>query len=411
MMDFWPMALLLILLALMFVVIPLLMNSGSRGVGRAALNLDVARDQLDELRADLEAGRLAEADYAAARHDLERQLLDDLGEEDGGPGRSDAGGRWLLVVVLVLMPVMAVGIYQQLGTPQADQLKLAAPPVPADVAGAPHSVEDMIAALAAKLEANPDDPEGWYMLGRSYAAINRYTAAADAYRRAIELVGDDAELLSSYADLLVMTHNGEFNDEVGELLNRAIKADPGHAKSRWLLGHWKARRGDTGGAVEQWQLALAALPPGSDNATAIQRQISELQGRRNPVAEPAPVTASSAARPGGSIEVKVELDPALRARVDSDDTLFIFARPTGGARMPLAVVRKRVADLPLQVTLDDSLAMSPAMVLSGFEQVTVSARVSKSGQARPASGDLEGSLSPVVVGGEPVQLLIDRVLP
>jgi cytochrome c-type biogenesis protein CcmH len=114
---------------------------------------------------------------------------------------------------------------------------------------------------------------------------------------------------------------------------------------------------------------------------------------------------------GGSIQVHVALAPALAAKASPDDTVFIFARAVQGPRMPLAIVRKRVADLPADVTLDDSMAMSPAMVLSKFAEVTVGARVSKSGQAMPSSGDLQGAVSPVKTDGAEVAVTIDQVVP
>lgn len=408
--DFWPLAMLLVLLALLFVVVPLLLKPRLRGVQRDALNVRVIRDQLVELQADLEAGRLDQSAYADARHDLERELLDDV-NVDSASVDADAGrGRWLMVVLLVLVPVTAVSIYQQIGVPDARQRQAAVTTVapPSADADAQHSVEEMIASLAARMQQDPGNVEGWILLGRSYVAMNRYSDAAEAYRRALQLSGDDAELLSNYADVLVTANNGEFTDQVGEALERALAADPQHVKALWLRGHWKIRRGDSVGAVEDWQMAMTLLPPGDQNIPAIQQQISDVQARS---AKPATAGSTGAPVAANVIKVQVVLDPALADSASPEDIVFIFARAIQGPRMPLAAVRKRVADLPVTVTLDDSLAMSPAMVLSNFDQVLVGARISKTGQPISASGDLQGSVSPVEVAGGQVQVLIDQLVP
>ncbi len=416
---FWMLASLLVLVSMLFVMPPLLRQPRMRGVQRDALNVQVIRDQLTELRADLESGRLDQAAYAAARSDLERELLEDVETQPEEPAADGRSGRWLAIVLVLLVPAMAVSIYQRIGAKDAIERLAAGGTGVATTPTGQHSLESMVEKLAERMQKEPDNVEGWSLLGRSYAALNRSSDAVAAYRHALQLSPDDPEILSSYADVLVMAHKGEFSDEVGQLLDKALAADPHYPKALWLRGHWRFRHADYNGAIADWQAVIAELPPNDENLATIQEQINVAQARLGQVPQAitpaaqqqAGAEAAVASSSGGSIQVHVALAPTLAAKASPDDTVFIFARAVQGPRMPLAIVRKRVADLPADVTLNDSMAMSPAMVLSKFAEVAVGARVSKSGQAMPASGDLQGMVSPVKPNGAEVSVTIDQLVP
>jgi cytochrome c-type biogenesis protein CcmH len=281
------------------------------------------------------------------------------------------------------------------------------------------SLEGMVNALAARLQDKPDDLRGWILLARSYESLNRYADALVAYGNARRLSGDNPELLADYADALVMANGGRFNDEAAGLLQKAVEAQPDNVKALWLMGHWKNQQGSYTEALTYWQRAAALLPAGSEDTTVIAQQISQVQQRLGITpAAPAPTVAAATtgggapAAAGHAISVTVALDPTLAAQAAPESTVFIYARAVQGPRMPLAIIRRQVKDLPVTVTLDDSLAMSPAMTLSNFDQVTVGARVSASGNAMPQSGDLEGSQSPVSVASPgSVAITIDRKVP
>lgn len=421
--TFWSLTAIMMLLALVFVIPPLWRQRQVVGVERVALNTQVIKDQLEELNADLAAGKLGQEDYDDARQDLERELLDNVAAEEAA-GSGASGGRWMGLLLAVFIPAAAFFIYQQIGT-QAIIPRLAAGPssatVPQQSAVDEQTMESVVTKLAERMQQNPDNLEGWLLLGRSYASMSRFSEAVDAYERAWKLAGDNADVLSDYADVLVMASDGQFTARVGELLNKAVAADPGHIKARWLRGHWYFQQADYAAAITDWQQVAAGLPPGNKNLVIISEQIEAAQSRLGKDGESVPAVASAAppatsvaapAAAGSGIEVRVTLDESLLARAAPNDTLFIFARPVSGARMPLAIVRKQVSDLPVTVTLNDSMAMTPAMVLSKFDQVTVGARVSKSGQAMPASGDLQGVVTPVSTSAaDSVDLLIDQVIP
>lgn len=430
---FWGLATVMVIIALLFTV-PWLLRTGRspRNVrpDPDAINTRIIKAQLAELDTDLKMGRLDENQYAAARHDLERELLDDLAPS-GAPATTKParGGQWLVVLLVVAIPLMAVALYQQLGSKQIITLLEQSGGATAN-SGTPgkhemgeQSLEHMTDVLAERLKNKPDDQRGWILLARSYETLNRYADALGAYRNARRLSGDNPEVLADYADALVMANGGRFNDEAGEVLQKALEAQPDNVKALWLIGHWKNQQGAYTEALNYWQRAAALLPAGSQDSTIIAQQISQLQQRLGitptapvAVASPSPATppatAGGTAAAGQTITVTVALDPALAAQAAPESTVFIFARAVQGPRMPLAIIRRQVKDLPVTVTLDDSLAMSPAMTLSKFDQVTIGARVSASGNAMPQSGDLEGSQSPVSVASPgTVAVTIDRKVP
>ena len=424
--TFWMLAVSMTAIALVFTIPPLFSNRRVAQLDRNELNVEVIKDQLRELRADLENGKLDKQAYQAARQDLERELLNDLDEHAETETAVVRSGRWIAGVLLVFIPAMAYVTYEQLGAPRIMKALATLPAEQTRQASSgqqqQHSLEEMVAKLAQRMQQEPDNMEGWIMLGRSYAQMKRYPEAVDAYAQAYRLDGDNANLMADYADVLVTANGGEFTDEAGDLLKKAVALQPDNAKALWLLGHWKNRRADYQGAIDSWQQVAALLPPGDKNVAIINQQIGQakkVMAEKGMVlakddTEAAAVTADQPAAAAGEsqIRVNVSLDPALTAQAAATDTVFVFARAAQGPKMPLAIVRKQVKDLPVTVTLDDSLAMSPAMVLSNFPQVTVGARVSKSGQAMPQSGDLQGIVTPVASkGDETVELTIDSTVP
>jgi cytochrome c-type biogenesis protein CcmH len=423
--TFWMLAVSLTAVALAFSIPPLFRSARARHLDRNELNAEVIKDQLKELRADLETGKLDKEAYQAARQDLERELLNDLDDEATVADKAPRSGRWLAALLLLAIPGLAFLTYQLLGEPRIIPAltQLADTPTQQPQARGSqkqdHSMQEMVARLEKRLSQQPDNVDGWVLLARSYASLQRYQQAADAYAEAYRLRADSVGLITDYADMLVTANGGQFTDQVGVLLDEALALQPDHVKALWLQGHWKYRRADYAGALGNWQRVAAVLPPGDENIATINQQIEQaknLLAEKGIVLAAADETAGNdSAQPpaaGSQIHVQVSLDPALSEKVAAEDTVFIFARAAVGPKMPLAIVRKQVKDLPVTVTLDDSLAMSPAMVLSKFPEVTVGARISKSGQAMPQSGDLQGTVTPVSTSGDAsIELNIDSAIP
>lgn len=404
--------------ALMFVLPTLLRSQGAASgrVAHDALNLAVLRDQSRELDADLAAGTIGQAAYGDARGELERRVAEDV--QPVAPALAAPQQRKLALAIALALPALAAALYFLVGSPAA---LTPGPAAPAQQEGQGHEVTDeqiaaMVAGLAERLKKNPDDAEGWSMLARSYSAMNRFSESAEAYARLVKLVAPDAGMLADYADTLAMAQGKSLQGEPEKLVARALEADPRHVKAIALSGSAAFERGDYALAVAQWRKILALVPADSDIARSTNGSIEEARRQAEeagkPVAAAAPdaATAAPAAAPGvaaAALTGSVELDPALRAKVADTDTVFIFARAAQGPRFPLAVLRKQVKDLPLSFALDDSMSMSPQAKLSGYAQVVVGARISKSGSATPAAGDLEGVTETVGPSAQGVKVRID----
>ncbi|MDH3986562.1 MAG: c-type cytochrome biogenesis protein CcmI [Gammaproteobacteria bacterium] len=419
---FWSLAAVMMMVALLFVLPPLLRQRRTATVSRDELNTKVIREQFAELEADLAIGKLDRAQYDAARKDIERELLYDLDSgESEQPNKPERSGRWITLLLIPAIPLCAVLLYQIMGSAELIDRPQPAPTAQQSPASPPPgSIEEMTAKLAARLQQQPDDLKGWVMLARSYTIMKRYSEAENAYANALRLGGENVDLLTDYADSMVMADGGVFNDESGALLSRALELDPGNIKGLWLAGHWKNQSGAYTEALDYWQQAAAQLPADSKDAAVINEQIGQLQAKLGIAAAPgvAAAPAAVATTPatdtdqGASLQVHVSLATDIATAAAADDTVFIYARAAQGPRMPLAIVRKQVKDLPITVTLNDSMAMTPQMVLSNFDQVTVGARVSKTGGAMPVSGDLQGSVSPVdTQTGDTIQITIDSKIP
>jgi cytochrome c-type biogenesis protein CcmH len=425
----------LIALGLAF-VLPALVKQRSEDdkTSRAQANVVIYRDQLNELDADLANGTLSAEQHAVGRRELEKRALEDtLAAVNDAAPEQRGRGRWAPIVLAVLIPVAAVGLYLKTGTPgaiaplAASSMDAAAPA--GDQGGSPHSTSfESIRAMADKLSANlkdnPDDGTGWAMLARSYNVLGRFGEAADAYARAEKLLPPDAQLLADHADALAMSRGQDLNGEPVALLQRALQVDPANLKALALMGTAAFDRKDYKGAVVYWEKVVQAAPADSEFTQSLQASLDEAralaEGRPPAAALPAimPVTPEAAApaaanggQISGQVSGQVKLAPALAAKVAPGDTVFIFARAEKGPRMPLAIFQLKVADLPARFSLDDSNAMAPGMQLSAFPSVMIVARVSKSGNASAQSGDMEGSVGPIKPGTQNLQISIDRVIP
>lgn len=407
---FWVIASLLMAGALLFVLPPLLQRGARVQQGAAALTLAVYRDQQAELDADRRAGALSEAQYEAARRELERRLLEDIGEPTPAPQPAARASRVPAAVVALAAPLFAVSLYFVIGEFKALDPGRAAPLAGNTHEVTPDQIRVMVERLALRLAQNPDDAEGWAMLARSYNVLGRYQDASMAYGRAVERLPGNASLLADYADALAMARGRRLQGEPEALIQRALVADPKHIKSLALAGSAAFEKRDYAGALSYWERITQLVPPDSDVARSIGNSIKEARGL---AAAPAASAALAAQPPAGAapgVSGIVRLAPDLAAKVAPNDTVFIFARAADGPRMPLAVLRKKASELPIQFTLDDSLAMAPQSRLSGVPQIVVGARVSKSASATPQQGDLEGLTQPVSNVERDVKIVIDKVI-
>lgn len=422
---FWILCALLVVLAVAFVVVPLLRATRvDTGPARAALNAEVYRDQLLELDRELADGVLSAEQHAIARSELDRRALSEAAVEDASAtastraaspaGSADDGtttipaarrGRWLASGALAMVPVLAVAGYLVLGNPAALN--------PPD-----RQFLEMVDALAEKMKANPEDPEGWVMLARAYQITGRIPESVSAFEKASALRPDDANLIASHADALAMVQ-GSLSGKPFELIVKALKLDPKNQTALALAATAAMENGQFNESIALWRRLASVVEPGSRDRAAVDQAIEQVQqialakGVKLAEAPPAgtPVKGSTpAAAAGASISGEVTLAPELLRQAKPDEVVFIFARAVDGPPLPLAVVRATVKDLPIRFTLDDSMSMAPTAKLSMHKQVVISARVSRSGQALPQPGDLVGTVQPVAVGATGVKVRIADVV-
>ncbi|HEV8095839.1 MAG TPA: c-type cytochrome biogenesis protein CcmI [Burkholderiales bacterium] len=410
MLVFWLLAGVLLAVVVAILLYPLLSRRELAGVSRNAANAALYTEQMRELEADLRSGAIGARDFESATSELKARLLADTGEAEAP--RSIRGARGAAIAVGAAIPLLSVGIYLAIGSPQV------LGPVPAaDPAHqlSTEQIEKMVERLAERLKSDPGNVEGWQLLGRSYTAFGRFKESSEAYANAAKLRPDDAQLLADYADALGMALGRKLEGEPEKLIARALEIDPRNLKALALAGTGAYERKDYKGAAAYWERMLPLVEPDSDDARSIRANVEEarsLTGGSVPqkTAADAPAPAASAAAPSARLRGEVRLAPALAEKVSPTDTVFIFARAAQGPPMPLAVLRKQVRDLPVAFALDDSMAMSPAMMLSGFAQVVVGARVSKSGDVAAKPGDLQGQSAPVASNANGVAVVIDSVV-
>lgn len=414
---FWVIAVALLLLAMWMVAGKLWRKPAGAALAQSASqsNLEVLRAQLQQIDQDLAQGRLDAAQHQAARAEVERRVFEEesvdlVPEREGSP-------RATLLLLLVAVPVLVLGLYALVGSPQA-----LSPPLAAQGEPSPQDVEAMVAKLAERMEKKPpgnvDDTEGWVMLGRSYAVMQRYPEASRAFARALQLMPGDAQILVDQADVLAMQQGGNLQGEPLRLIELALKNSPSNLKGLALAGTAAFERKDYAVAVDYWTRASATAPPDSEFMRSLEQSIADARAAAGsgvaaagPAAVPAASGSAAKAQGAASISGRISLAPALAARAAPGDTLFVFARAAEGPRIPLAILKRSAADLPLTFTLDDSMAMSPELKLSGFANVVVGARLSKSGNATPQSGDLEGTTAALAGHSSGIEIVIDTVRP
>ncbi|MGH8757584.1 MAG: c-type cytochrome biogenesis protein CcmI, partial [Burkholderiales bacterium] len=359
MIVFWIVGALFIAGALLLLVLPLLRSKSNDRVLRSAANVAIYRDQLREIEADLRAGSLSAELYEQARCEIEARLLEDLSAPDSAPVKRQ---KWhgAAIALALAIPICAVGLYFIVGNPQA------LVPANADTSHGLNAqqMQAMVDRLAERLKANPDDGQGWVMLGRSYGVLGRFDDAASAYANAVERLPGNADVLADYADVLGMTQGGRLQGKPETIIERALKVDPDNPKALALAGTAAFEKKDYRAAVDYWEHLLRLAPQDSEFARSVSASIAEARALDNRTSGRPAALVPSTAQSAKGVSGVVKLAPELAEKVAPTDTVFIFARAAKGPRMPLAIMRKQVSELPAAFKLDDSMAMAPDRKLS-----------------------------------------------
>ncbi|SDB39506.1 cytochrome c-type biogenesis protein CcmH [Pseudomonas sp. NFACC23-1] len=383
MIDFWLAAGLLLLVALSFLLIPVLRGRRAQlEEDRTALNVALYQERVAELQTEREEGVLNAAQLDTGRAEAARELLADT--EGADAPRESRLGKPLPLLAAVLVPVLGLALYLHFGA--SDKVELTR-----EFAQAPQSMEEMTLRLERAVAAQPDNAEGLYFLGRTYMAQDRPADAAKLFERTVAVAGRQPELLGQWAQAQYFADGKKWSDKVQALTDEALKLDPKEVTSLGLLGIAAFEGERYQDAIDYWGRLLAQLPEGDKSREALQggitRATEKLQASGGKVAQ-APIVKA-----GALLKVRVDLAPALKAKVQPGDSVFIFARAVSGPPAPLAAKRLTVADLPVTVELGDADAMMPQLKLSNFPEVQLVARISRAGQ--PTAGEWIGRSQPL----------------
>ncbi|MFA5920303.1 MAG: c-type cytochrome biogenesis protein CcmI [Methylococcaceae bacterium] len=356
-------------------------------------NIQIAQHRLAELKESRRTGGLSQAQYDEQLADLEQALSDDL-DIKSHVSLAQSQGRWVVYALVIGVPLLAGSLYLSLGNYQAisHSAEMAVDPDALKLA----EINKMVAGLAEKMKNNPDDAQGWLMLGRSYKVLEQYPKAVDAFANAYRVLGDQAEVMLLYADTIAYANDKNLAGKPTELIFKALALEPDNMTALWLGGMAKAQQGDPVTAIKLWKKLAALLPPGSGAQEEIQGLLAKIESEA-PQAATQPEASQQANTPGVAIDVQVSLAPELQKSTSPSDTVFIYAQALAGPKMPLAIIRKQVSDLPVTVSLNDAMAMMPNMKLSNFANVKLLARISKSGNAISQPGDLIGVIDQVAL--------------
>lgn len=390
---------------------------------QAKANAKVYRDQIADLDREHESGHISDAEWQQSRDELSLRLLEDTSAQDDPVAKQEKPALWTAVLVAVALPLSAVGMYLWVGEPDA----LNPMAVQASDKVDPAQLLQMAESLAQKLNDKPDNLQGWVMLGRTYRTLEKFDAAVQAYDRALKL-SDDDDLKLERVEVLAMKSRGNFEGEPWQVIRDILQRDPQNYGALLMAGSASYSHEKYADALKYWQQARKPLAadnpdvPGLDEAIAsvqqklgMPAQVAQVPSTQvsgvSPSASAPSSSTSNAASHGLTVSGQVTIAEALKGKVKPSDVVFIYATPANGERMPLAIFKTTVAQLPMAFTLDDSTAMTPERKLSVAGEVLVKVRVSKSGNAMPQSGDLAGTLGPVKVGSKGLKLEIKDQIP
>jgi cytochrome c-type biogenesis protein CcmH len=389
---------------------------------QAKLNASVYRAQITDLDFEHQSGHISAQEWQQTRDELSQRLLEDTSVGDDPGARKEKPALWTALLIALTLPVASLSMYLWVGEPQALQAMATEPPektMQSELSG-------MAQTLAKKLEANPDNQEGWVMLGRSYRTLEKYDNAVSAYDRALKLSADDGVKLER-AEVLALKAQGNFDGEPWNVIREILKKDPQQKGALLLAGSASYAHDKYADALRYWQQARKLLAADHPDVPSLEGAIATAQNKLGLPVTPAtslppqaPAAASSAGatasvssgtQAGLNITGRISLAAALKDKASPADMVYVYASPANGDRMPLAIFKSTVAKLPLNFTLDDSTAMLPERKLSGAGEVILKAHISKSGNAIPQSGDLTGTLGPVKVGAKGLTLEIKDQIP
>ena len=394
---FIVLAVLIMAIAILILLLPFLRTTSTSSVDQSQSNLLILQESLANLEKEFQDGLLTAEQYAVQKTEIEMRTVEEVVNVKDVKSPLQKQSRWLSFGLIIAIPLAVVGLYLILGNPAA---------IFVEKDPQAKQIEEMVSQLERKLKAEPTNVDGWMFLGRSYAAMNRLPEAKMAYQKAIALDPKNDYLLADLADLTAF-QNKSINAEALGYLDQALLINPKNAKALALRGSAAFDQKNYAAAIKDWKLAVTALDSKDQEfINGLQNSIQEAQSLMK-----APVKTSTDKVALAQVSGKVSLSPQFLAKIEPTDTVFIYARASSGPRMPLAILRLTAKELPRAFELNDSLAMSPQMALSKFNEFTIVGRISKSGNAIAQPGDLIGEIERVPLGTKNISLVIDKIQP
>ena len=395
----------LAIITVIFLLLPLFSKKQQQLVERDAVNVESAATRLDELKQELENGLINEEQFQRHQLEVETSALEDLRDSATVDVQKRSGNKAVAIIVALVVPLFSIAVYQQLGSEAAFDVALQEE----ESTITAEEIEKMLTVLEEQVKSNPNDVDGRIALSQIYFQLERYNEATKIYSDLNQLRPDDPDIMVNYAELLARSHGNNLKGKPTELLNKALTIEPQHPRALWLAGFAEQQAGNKEGALLHWRPLLVMMEEGTEARQHLEKLITDIE---NNEAKPQAVANNQKSELNKSLQVTVSLSKELQNKVDPNTTLFIFAKASAGPPMPLAVHRGLAKDLPITITLDDSMAMMPQMTLSSFPKVIVAARLSTNGQPQGQPGDFEGYSEEIEVSTTPVvDILINSIKP
>ena len=369
---------------------------------QANTNAKVYRDQISDLDREHESGHISDEEWQQSRDELSVRLLEDTAAIDDPAAKAEKPAVWTAVVLAVAMPISAMGLYMWVGNPEALNPLALKSPDQVDQ----KDLAKLAQTLADRLQSQPDNLQGWVMLGRTYRTLENFDASLKAYDTALKMSADD-DLQLERIEVMAMQRQGQFEGEPWRVIREILQKDPQHFGALLTAGSASYAEGKYADALKYWEQARKPLDANNPDLPGLENAIATVRDKLGMPTKPVPSVSSAL-----NVSGQISLSAALKAKVSPNDAVFVYATPANGDRMPLAIMKTTVSQLPLNFMLDDSTAMTPERKLSMAGEVLVKVRVSKSGNAMPQSGDLTGaSEGPVKVGAKGLKIEIKDQIP
>jgi cytochrome c-type biogenesis protein CcmH len=387
---------LMVLVCLLALVLPLSRNSTSAPVNSGGHNIEIAREKLADFELQKSTGSISEAQFIKLSEDAKRVLIHEAESHDA-PELKHGNPLLISVAIAALVPILALTLYLTLGSPEGLQLDSIAPQQTVQSDQSIESIDNLLQDLEDKLVSNPDDAEGWALLGRSYMSMQRFTQAHNAYTNLRRILGDQPTVLLQLADAEVMLNDGAFTESTKQYVTLAYTAEPDNVQAVWMAAMLDTQEGNLAGAINKWEKLDALLDGQPEQQARIRNLLSQARTTLSESQSPSEVPSgqSTPVTETVSVTIEVSLSNELPAPIQNDMLVYVYARAASGPPMPLAVKQLRVADLPSTITLTENDAMIDGMTIARFPQIVLGARVSMTGEPTAQPGDIQSVTPPL----------------